>query len=96
MERTFNHSHKGELHGITVVVEARESQLFVGRCDTLTAEAIVLLDADVHKEGQEGHSNKEFLEQVSKFGHWSRHARIVVPREDILSVRRLGEISLES
>jgi len=40
------HDDKGELHGITVVVETTGPRVYVGRCDTQTPQGIILLDAD--------------------------------------------------
>ncbi|MBI4568519.1 MAG: BrxA/BrxB family bacilliredoxin, partial [Planctomycetes bacterium] len=39
------HDGKGDLHGITVVVETRGPRLCVGRCDEVTGEAVILLAA---------------------------------------------------
>lgn len=88
---TFHHD-KGELHGITVVVETHGPRVFIGRCDTLTEQHIVLLDADVHDEGDNGRTNAEFVRQAARFGHWNRHPHIVVPAGEIAAVRRLGEV----
>ena len=91
---TFHHD-KGELHGITVVVDTTGSRVYVGRCDTMTDEGIVLLDLDVHEDGHEGRSKQDFVRQVAKFGHWNRHSRVVVPRDEIANVQRLGDIAAE-
>jgi hypothetical protein len=88
---TFHHD-KGELHGITVVVDTTGPEIYVGRCDTLDERAIVLLDADVHTAGVEGSSKEEYLRQVARFGHWKKHERIVIETRNVASVRRLGEV----
>ena len=59
------HQHRGELHGITVVVETG-AELWVGRCDTADDRGVFLLDADVHVKPemtasvtfQEAHADK--------------------------------------
>ncbi len=89
---TFHHD-RGALHGITVVVETAGKDVYVGRCDTEDAQAIVLLDADVHADGAEGRSKEEFVQQAAKVGHWKKHDRVVIPAGDIVSVRRLGDIA---
>ena len=91
---TFHHD-KGELHGITVVVDTDGAQVWVGRCDTFTETQIVLLDADVHEDGHEGKSKQQFVEQVAAMGHWSRHPHIVIPRAEIKQVQRLGDVTAE-
>ena len=91
---TFHHD-KGPLHGITVVVDTQGPRVYVGRCDTQDAESIVLLDADVHEDGTGGRSKGEYLRQVARVGHWNKIERISIPAQDILTVRRLGEIAPE-
>ena len=89
------HQDKGELHGITVVVDTHGDRLFVGRCDTMDQAGIVLLDADMHEDGKDGRTKEAFVRQVARFGHWSRQARVVIPTAEIASVRRLGTIPAE-
>ncbi len=89
------HNDKGELHGITVVVDTNGPEVFVGRCDTMDAAQIVLLDVDQHQDGHDGRSKHDFVQQVARFGHWKKQDRVVIPTERIASVRRLGEIPVE-
>ncbi len=88
------HSNKGDLHGITVVVETRGTQVYVGRCDTQTPEGILLLDCDEHDESSSETPRQEYLQKVVKFGHWKKHDRLFVANDDIASVQRLGELSV--
>ncbi len=93
---TFHHG-KGDLHGITVVVDLNDSRVFVGRCDTVLPEGVVLLDADMHDEavapeGGEPVPKATYLENARKFGVWKKYDRIVVPSEDVKSVVRLGDL----
>ena len=88
---TFHHD-KGELHRITVVVDTKGPRLFVGRCDEMDEERIILLDADVHEEEAGGTSKEEYLKKAAQFGVWKKHDRIEIPRGEVASVRRLGEI----
>lgn len=89
---TFHHD-KGELHGITVVVETKDGRLYVGRCDVADAFHVVLLDADLHEEGGEGPSRPEYLRSAAKFGVWAKHRRIDLPAAQVLSIQRLGDLS---
>lgn len=86
------HDDKHELHGITVVVDTDGDEIFVGRCDDMDAERVILLDADVHVDGTDGTSKEEWVQRASQFGVWPRHRRLVLARERVASVRRLGEV----
>lgn len=85
------HQDRGELHGVTVVVEAADGELWVGRCDVFDDHGIQLLDADVHREGDE-RSRAEYLHRAADFGVWPKHPRIEIPRPRIVSVRPLGAL----
>jgi hypothetical protein len=86
------HRGRGELHGMTVVVETTESETYVGRYDQEDAAGILLLDADLHR-GEPGETSRaEFLERAARLGVWPKLRRVIVPRERVTAVRRLGEI----
>ena len=86
------HSDKGELHGITVVVDTHGPKVYVGRCDTESAEGIHLVDVDEHTDGEQGRSKAEYLERASRFGVFKKHDFLMVPRAEIASVKRLGDL----
>ncbi|HVT17535.1 MAG TPA: hypothetical protein VHQ90_15330 [Thermoanaerobaculia bacterium] len=86
------HQGKSELHGITVVVDTTGPEVFVGRCDDEDDRGIVLDDVDVFRDGEGGRSKAEYLERAARFGTWKKHDRLLIPRERVASVRRLGEI----
>jgi hypothetical protein len=86
------HSDKGELHGITVVVDTVDASVYIGRCWEMNDREIVLLDADEHEDGMDGRSKEEFIRQAAKIGIWKKHDRLVVPRSQVASVVRLGDI----
>jgi len=92
------HDHKGALHGITVVVDLTDDRLFVGRCDTVLEEGVVLLDADMHDAsapGKDGElcSKAEYLKKAARVGVWARIDRIVVPAAEVASVTPLSELA---
>ena len=92
---TFHHG-KGEYHGITVVVDTPGSQVWVGRCDTVVDEGVILLDADMHDEAQadaQGNlrSKADYLETAKRFGVWKKHDRVIVPRDAVASIQPLGQ-----
>lgn len=88
---TFHHG-KGELHGITVVVDTTGPEIFVGRCDDMDERGIVLHDVDVHRDGDNGRSKEDYVRRASQLGVWKKHDRLFVPGDKIASVRRLGEV----
>lgn len=86
------HQGKGELHGITVVVETVGPEVWVGRCDEVGPRGVVLHDADVHRDGDGGPSRTEYLSRAAQFGVWKRYDHVVVPTERVTSIRRLAEL----
>lgn len=93
MERTFpSHQSKSDLHGLTVVVETNSGALYLGRCYDVVAEGVILLDADVHAGESEEVPREEFLDRAARFGVWPKHPRLIVPREEVLSLRLLAEL----
>jgi len=91
---TFHHD-RSELHGITVVVDTTGPLVYVGRCDDMDDRAVILLDVDVHEDGAGGSSKEEFVRRTARFGPWKKHDRVVIPRSEVTSVRRLGELASE-
>ncbi len=86
------HTDRSELHGITVVVDTNGPEVFVGRCDDVTEREVILLDVDVHSEGDGGRSKSEYLERAAQVGVWKKHDMMVLPRSRVISIRRLGEV----
>ena len=89
------HNDKGELHGITVVVDTNGSRIYVGRCDTVAPQGVVLLDADMHDESDaaaDGVSKVAWLEKASMFGVFPRIKQVIVPTADVASVKRLIDV----
>ncbi len=93
------HQNKHELHGITVVVETGDG-VYVGRCDDIDERAVILLDADAYGAGagagagDEGRSREEWVRRAAQYGVWPKHRRIELPRGEVTSVQRLGEVEI--
>ena len=85
------HQNKHELHGITVVVDTRGADVLIGRCDDMDDEKIVLLDVDVHTDGDGGKTKAEYISQAVKFGTWKKHDHLVVALADVATVKPLGQ-----
>lgn len=86
------HSNKHELHGITVVVDTDGPEVFVGRCDDMDDDKVILLDVDVHQDGDGGRSKADYISSAALYGVFKKHQRLVVDRRRVTMVRRLGEI----
>jgi hypothetical protein len=85
------HQGKSALHGITVVVDTNGPEIFVGRCDDEDDQVVVLLDVDVHREGDGGRTKEQYIERAAQFGVWKKHDRMVIPRAQVTSLRPLGD-----
>ena len=86
------HQNKSELHGITVVVDTDGPEIFVGRCDDMDDEKVILLDVDVHRDGDGGKSKADYVDKAAMFGVWKKHDHLVIDRARVTSVKRLGDI----
>ena len=86
------HSGKGEFHGITVVVDTKGPQVYIGRCWEMNDQQIVLVDVDEHEDGQDGRSKQDFIRQAAKVGVWKRLDRVKLSRAQVDSVTPLGSI----
>lgn len=85
------HRDKGSLHGITVVVDAGD-ELWVGRCDEVTEEGVVLRDADVHRDAA---GREAYLQKAVQVGHWPRVPHTVVPSARVVSIQKLDDLSVD-
>lgn len=86
------HTGKGDLHGMTVVVDTHGTEVWVGRCDTVLPEGVVLLDADVHDVASSEATKDDFVAQAARVGVWKKHDRVLVPAAQVASIRRLGAL----
>lgn len=88
------HDGRGDLHGITVVVDTRGSDVWAGRCDTVQDGRIVLVGADHHEAVEGAPTKDEWVRRAAMVGVHPRHDRVVLPLDQVVSVRKLGDISL--
>jgi hypothetical protein len=86
------HQGKSELHGITVVVDTDGPEIFVGRCDDMDDEKVILLDVDVHRDGDQGRSKEAYVERAALYGVFKKHDHLVLDRQRVTSVRRLADL----
>lgn len=90
--RLPGHRDRHELHGITLVVDTDGAEIYIGRCDDITDSEVVLLDVDVHRDGEDGRSKNEYVDRAAQVGTWPKHAMVSLPRRQVVSIRRLGEL----
>jgi hypothetical protein len=83
------HQGRGELHGITVVVDTDAGATWVGRCDTADERGVLLLDADVAETSAE---RDAFLARALDVGVWPKHRRILLAPQRVASIRPLGSL----
>ena len=86
------HDGLGDLHGMTVVVDTAGPRVIVGRCHEVAARSVVLHDADVHDVTESGVGKEEYLRRASEVGVFPRHGRLSVPRDEVTSIKRLGDL----
>jgi len=89
------HQDRGEYHGITIVVDTNGPQVYIGRCHEEDDRALLLLDVAVHSEGHDGQTKEQFVQQAARRGIWKQVDRLSVPKSEIVSIRRLGDIPKE-
>ncbi len=73
-------------------MEKTGEEIFVGRCDDMDDERVILLDADRFAESEDEGTREQYLEKASRFGVWKKFDRLVLPRGRVVEVRRLGEL----
>jgi hypothetical protein len=89
---TFHHD-RSPLHGITVAVDTHGPVVYVGRCDDMDDERIVLLDVDLHRDGDGGRSKHDYLRRAAEVGTWRKHARLELPMSEVAWVKPLGQVA---
>jgi hypothetical protein len=88
--RHARHADKGDLHGITVVVDTTGAELYIGRFFEQRDDGIVLLDVARHRDGANGVSKSKYVETAARFGQWKEFEQVVVPLPEVRSVSRLA------
>lgn len=87
------HDGRGELHGITVVVDTKGAEVWVGRCDTMDGGRIVLFQADRH-DATEGPSKDDWVKRAAMVGFHPRHERVAIDLDTVESVQRLADVDV--
>jgi hypothetical protein len=85
------HQHRGELHGITIVVTMRDGSMVAGRCNTADDQAVVLWDADIAPPDADGRA--KWLAKAAEYGVWAKHPTLTIRGGDVLEIRRLIDVA---
>jgi hypothetical protein len=86
----FHPGHEA-LHGVTVIVEARSGQAWVGRYHERTERGVLLHDVAIHDPSSATLPREGWLEQLRKFGVRVEARHIVVPTSEVDRIRPLVE-----
>lgn len=86
------HQHKNELHGITVVVDTSGPEIYVGRCDDIVGGKVILLDGDMHRDGEGGRSKEDYIRAAARYGVFKKFDEALIETDRVTSIRRLGEL----
>lgn len=78
------HHDRDELHGITVVVTGKSGRTYVGRWHEHQPRGVVLRDVAILESGDP----EPWLARLAKFGVPPEHRTLVVPDEEVGTVRR--------
>ena len=46
----------------------------------------------VHRDGEGGRSKEEYVKRAAMVGTWKKYDGLMIPKERIASVRKLGEL----
>ena len=87
-----DHADRTPLHGITVVVNTNGPKLYIGRCHEEDAQRVLLMNAVVFEDGQDGKSKQEWITHTAKFGFFAAIDSITVPRDQVAEIIKLGDV----
>lgn len=79
------------LHGVTVLLETKGNQSYIGRLDTEDEAGVHLLDVAVHEAEASELSKEEFVRRTLKFGVRVDRKHALVPSADVATLKPLGE-----
>lgn len=81
------------LLGQTVVVDTRAANLaYIGRLTAVTADALVLADADVHDMNDSKTSREVYVMESKKYGVKANRAEVRILLCEVVSLSRLDDV----
>ena len=88
----FHPGHQ-ELHGITVVVETPQAQLFVGRFDRQDESGVHMIGVSVFEPASGGQTKAEFLARTTKFGVKVDRPHLTLSADQVRKITPLSSFS---
>ena len=82
------------MHGFTVVVDTAGPRVYIGRYHSETEGSVRLHDADVRDPGT-GEAKTAYLARSARMGVFKNADHVLIPRSDIVSIRKLVEYATE-
>lgn len=88
----FHPGHE-ELHGITVLVDGKSGRAYLGRYHEQAERGVVMHDVGVHDPATESLDRQAWLARQLRFGVKVDHKQLVVPPNEVGSIRRLADLA---
>ena len=87
------HDTSDPLHGVTVVVETNDEDVWVGRCNRVEEDRVLLFESDRFDSAESPTSKSDWLKRTAMVGFHPRYPKLELPREQVRSIRPLLEYS---
>ena len=75
------------------MLDTAGSEIYVGRFFEQRDDGVVLLDVDFHKEGDDGRTKDEFVQNAARHGQWKKLQSKTVPLDQVASITRLADVT---
>ncbi len=85
------HDTSDPLHGVTVVVETHGEEVWVGRCNRVEEDRVLLFENDCFVAAESERTKEEWLRRAAMVGFHPRHPKLELARDQVKSVRPLIE-----
>ena len=93
MGESFAQGHGLQLLiGEDVVVDVKHAHLYIGTLERVSADTILLRDADVHFCGDSQTTTELYLVETKKNGIRPNRSAVYIMRSEVLSLSRLSDI----
>jgi hypothetical protein len=86
------HTDRHELHGVTVVLDTRESATYVGRFDSQDEHGVHLFAVGVYDPAQG--TRDDYLRRSVKFGIRVDRPELTVASSEVTQITPLGQLDL--
>lgn len=86
------HPGHHELHGITVVLETNQAQIYIGRFDKQDESGVHMIGVSLFDPAQAGLTRDEFVARTVKFGVKVDRPHLVIPSSLVREITPLNSI----